>query len=119
CGDHCIISPYSRACCLSHSPPFLFFSNAPATPETYTLSLHDALPIFAVPLIAKKRAIGVIDIQASKEKYFTEEHNRILTLVFFRSEEHTSELQSPYDLVCRLLVEKKKKTKHHQPIVLN
>src|SRR5439155_23842664 len=35
----------------------------------------------AVPLIAKKRLIGVIDIQASKEKYFTEEHNRILTLV--------------------------------------
>ena len=38
----------------------------------------------AVPLIAKKRVIGVIDIQASKEKYFTEEHNRILTLVASR-----------------------------------
>jgi sigma-B regulation protein RsbU (phosphoserine phosphatase) len=38
----------------------------------------------AVPLIAKKRVIGVIDIQASKERYFTEEHNRILTLVASR-----------------------------------
>lgn len=38
----------------------------------------------AVPLIAKKRVIGVIDIQASKERYFTDEHNRILTLVASR-----------------------------------
>src|SRR5207237_9338396 len=35
----------------------------------------------AVPLIAKKRVIGVIDIQASKQRYFTEEHNRIITMV--------------------------------------
>src|SRR5437879_10455314 len=81
-----------------------FFLNAPAPPEIYTLSLHDALPIYyIVPL-------GVADVKRA---------GRDLTLVAtsrqvsraLRSEEHTSELQSPMYLVCRLLLEKKKKQK--------
>src|SRR6266516_466190 len=72
---------------------FFFFFNDTATTEIYTLSLHDALPIFAVP------GRGSV-VHAA----WTEEFPGSL-----RSEEHTSELQSPYDLVCRLLLEKKKK----------
>src|SRR5699024_12397274 len=79
-----------------------FFSSPPATPEPYTLSLHDALPIstgrdktntipcsfFLFPLAGK----------APPSTGYTG-----------RSEEHTSELQSRFDLVCRLLLEKKKR----------
>src|ERR1022692_3567393 len=72
---------------------FLFvFFNDTATTEIYTLSLHDALPIF-------------IDWDASG----VEDHGRGLRRcrLSTRSEEHTSELQSPCNLVCRLLLEKK------------
>src|SRR5437773_7563674 len=94
----------------------LFFFNDPATTEIYTLSLHDALPISleAGAQIAAGRAVagwgrplrhlalgatvvgtlGVVEACPSQ-----------------RSEEHTSELQSHHDLVCRLLLEKKKKNK--------
>src|SRR5438067_4347358 len=71
---------------------FFFFFNDTAPTEIYTLSLHDALPIsfnfsicFAAPF----------------EGFF-------LPMRSLRSEEHTSELQSRFDLVCRLLLEKKK-----------
>src|SRR5712692_12131166 len=70
---------------------FFFFFNDTATTEIYTLSLHDALPIFR-PL-EDVRDAGVY------------EHNRDRNE---RSEEHTSELQSQFHLVCRLLLEKKK-----------
>src|SRR5256885_7041238 len=75
-----------------------FFFNDTATTEIYTLSLHDALPIF---LRHGHR-------RQSREKHpavAAAEHARIAD----RSEEHTSELQSPCNLVCRLLLEKKKK----------
>src|SRR5256885_5216914 len=74
---------------------FFFFFNDTATTEIYTLSLHDALPILSWraaatngprPASRARRAHGLP-----------------------RSEEHTSELQSPCNLVCRLLLEKKKK----------
>src|SRR2546426_12433738 len=71
-----------------------FFFNDTATTEIYTLSLHDALPIF-------------ID-----DEHFLVFENRIFLVELLekdRSEEHTSELQSPCNLVCRLLLEKKKK----------
>src|SRR2546430_4371203 len=83
-----------------------FFFNDTATTEIYTLSLHDALPISALTgqvhgdrlwgLILE----GVIGIGVG-----------ILTFLWpdIRSEEHTSELQSQSNLVCRLLLEKKKK----------
>src|SRR5207248_7569365 len=91
------------------SPSLLFFFfNHPATTEIYTLSLHDALPISvshadedrAHPRRRLHRARGAVRGRRTVGRRF-------------RSEEHTSELQSPYDLVCRLLLEKKKnKTLH-------
>src|SRR6478672_13709486 len=78
---------------------FLFFFNDTAPTEFYTLSLHDALPIWrhAVPRRDRRHADGGADPPLSA----------------CRSEEHTSELQSRSDLVCRLLLEKKKKNKYH------
>src|SRR5207249_12053251 len=75
---------------------FFFFFNDTATTEIYTLSLHDALPIFAGSACIQMRA-----------KYYNA-INQDGTRVEDRSEEHTSELQSRFDLVCRLLLEKKK-----------
>src|SRR6266516_7933070 len=84
---------------------FFFFFNDTATTEIYTLSLHDALPIARPqPLVhldeALIRVLGRILVERRGD-----------VLVLGRSEEHTSELQSPYDLVCRLLLEKKKKNR--------
>src|SRR2546421_7676971 len=87
----------------------LFFFNDTATTEIYTLSLHDALPISAVLKPGTKlvrewhgRAHTVMVAEDGFE--FDGKRYRSLT----RSEEHTSELQSRSDLVCRLLLEKKK-----------
>src|SRR5438094_4604229 len=93
---------------------------APAPPEIYTLSLHDALPILRRLL---ERTGGKPEgLHTSEEVAATglRELGRGPTYQFpfagerERSEEHTSELQSPYDLVCRLLLEKKKKQKQTQ-----
>ena len=96
----------------------IFFFNDTATTEIYTLSLHDALPIF-IPLsknhIVKKgetlwaisKCYGV-DIITIKEINNIDKKGNINV---GRSEEHTSELQSLVNLVCRLLLEKKKKIK--------
>src|SRR5437773_7682416 len=75
---------------------FFFFFNATATTEIYTLSLHDALPICRC--FGHSRAIS--GAQRSGHGDRNAERRR--------SEEHTSELQSHHDLVCRLLLEKKK-----------
>src|SRR6266536_6504297 len=77
---------------------FFFFFNDTATTEIYTLSLHDALPIRAH---AQRPAdqVGLGDLALALD----------VGLARLRSEEHTSELQSRVDLVCRLLLEKKKK----------
>src|SRR2546426_5832776 len=82
---------------------FFFFFNDTATTEIYTLSLHDALPISSEPTAASStwRASGCRG---------RERRSRHPAAVPTRSEEHTSELQSPCNLVCRLLLEKKKKT---------
>src|SRR2546426_3853635 len=86
-----------------------FFFNDTATTEIYTLSLHDALPICVgdlgtVPLHAQPDVLGyghaVLRRHAAPERPVAAR---------VRSEEHTSELQSPCNLVCRLLLEKKKK----------
>src|SRR5437764_12141116 len=90
----------------------LFFFNPTATTEIYTLSLHDALPI-CVGLdghalgdqvgadhrfqVGRRVVVGVASLQQRRR------------VEVGRSEEHTSELQSPMYLVCRLLLEKKKK----------
>src|SRR6266581_8934809 len=77
---------------------FFFFFNDTATTEIYTLSLHDALPI-SNP--------GTGRVLWSRECWRGSTRPRPGS----RSEEHTSELQSPVHLVCRLLLEKKKKKK--------
>src|SRR5437588_12706687 len=76
-----------------------FFFNDTATTEIYTLSLHDALPIFDDP-------VGLLD---HVEVVLDDDHRVPGVDESLRSEEHTSELQSHSDLVCRLLLEKKKK----------
>src|SRR5207248_9419953 len=86
---------------------FFFFFIAPATPEIYTLSLHDALPIYVAN--AADADQGVLDLQRG----IIGDEQLVARLVR-RSEEHTSELQSPYDLVCRLLLEKKKQSEDTQ-----
>src|SRR6185312_17339478 len=71
---------------------FFFFFNDTATTEIYTLSLHDALPI----------SLDARGLWRTRGRNATARSPT-------RSEEHTSELQSRSDLVCRLLLEKKKK----------
>src|SRR2546430_12677108 len=80
---------------------FFFFFNDTATTEIYTLSLHDALPIFAARM-RHRRSNAARKRQALR-------HRVAPPVVQHRSEEHTSELQSQSNLVCRLLLEKKKK----------
>ena len=112
---------------------FFFFFNDTATTEIYTLSLHDALPILpeqgvvkgAVGLLARNRGqvvaakhgpAGIDTRMLSLQKGIDRQgaialENSLQVQVPQRSEEHTSELQSPMYLVCRLLLEKKKKKK--------
>src|SRR5258708_23389048 len=78
----------------------VFFFNDTATTEIYTLSLHDALPIW----LFRGRVAGS---QASVQRGRGRQYDRGGS-DSYRSEEHTSELQSPDHLVCRLLLEKKK-----------
>src|SRR5690606_40847998 len=90
-------------------PRLLFFSQPPATPELYTLSLHDALPILALP--ALELATGFVDhpfANANDQASLFGQRNEAVRHDQLRSEEHTSELQSRENLVCRLLLEKKK-----------
>src|SRR5205807_8442606 len=94
-----------------HSSPPHFFFTAPATTEIYTLSLHDALPIYRGQR-ARERAGGARGGTAPSGAGAHRPrlgHGRADSVA--RSEEHTSELQSPCNLVCRLLLEKKKKKK--------
>src|SRR5690348_17791127 len=80
----------------------LFFFNATATTEIYTLSLHDALPICA-PLSSPGTFTSGAQTSWQRRRSTVSITKRGRT----RSEEHTSELQSPVHLVCRLLLEKK------------
>src|SRR2546428_8656232 len=79
----------------------VFFFNDTATTEIYTLSLHDALPIYRSAMQRVERRHAVLGRL----------HDHLVAHTV-RSEEHTSELQSRSDLVCRLLLEKKKATDH-------
>src|SRR3712207_8769279 len=108
---------------------FLFFFNDTATTEIYTLSLHDALPIWffglrgvetqevgpfeyrdKIPLKHDWERLGVRVVPPATARY-----GAFLSPGVVRSEEHTSELQSRQYLVCRLLLEKKKK--NHRAIL--
>src|SRR5688572_33027331 len=94
---------------------FFFFFNDTATTEIYTLSLHDALPILMEPpspvqLAYSPTRIALLlpadnAVAVCRDIYFANPIRR-------RSEEHTSELQSQSNLVCRLLLEKKKKKQY-------
>src|SRR5256885_16075024 len=86
--------------------PLFFFFNDTATTEIYTLSLHDALPICQA-----RRVDGLQGAGGPQEIHAVEPLVVQVEAVLAhhgRSEEHTSELQSPCNLVCRLLLEKKK-----------
>src|SRR2546422_2284812 len=92
-----------------------FFFNDTATTEIYTLSLHDALPIYADVLMEdgkvqfdrlEKELITLPELESAAHKQ---------GFASLRSEEHTSELQSRLHLVCRLLLEKKKSAIQTQP----
>src|SRR5690349_22176429 len=92
----------------------LFFFNDTATTEIYTLSLHDALPICRDPRHLTIHTLSPLArLRSRKETLATKRHKRHKNGT--RSEEHTSELQSRRDLVCRLLLEKKKKIKSTTP----
>src|SRR2546429_5516093 len=88
--DHCVSGPQRARLFCRFS---FFFFNDTATTEIYTLSLHDALPIWRLQGAAGRRACRPRAARAASPP---------------RSEEHTSELQSRLHLVCRLLLEKKK-----------
>src|SRR5687768_18347557 len=94
---------------------FVFFFNDTATTEIYTLSLHDALPISARPeLPAPHPRQGLGQRGPPGHPLMNEQKREALDAYYkdARSEEHTSELQSRLHLVCRLLLEKKKKQQH-------
>src|SRR5690349_24832927 len=93
----CMLNP-----CLRLYTFFFFFFNDTATTEIYTLSLHDALPIYL-----RRRPTGGVRAPPRCRRRDLHRADGART----RSEEHTSELQSRRDLVCRLLLEKKKKKK--------
>src|SRR3712207_7690384 len=90
----------------------LFFFNDTATTEIYTLSLHDALPIWS-----SRRGTCGARLEALSSWFPPLPQPRLTppsaaSLIAARSEEHTSELQSRQYLVCRLLLEKKKTNKN-------
>src|SRR5438067_12087055 len=86
---------------------FYFFFNDTSTTEIYTLSLHDALPIS--PLTFSTALATPLPIQSVPPSRSSVASNSPVEAPegTARSEEHTSELQSRFDLVCRLLLEKK------------
>src|SRR3712207_9024317 len=104
----------------------VFFFNDTATTEIYTLSLHDALPIWPAHLVAEERQVrqrphdgavrpheallGLVGVALAVQDLPGGVDVGLAVVRVRRSEEHTSELQSRQYLVCRLLLEKKKKT---------
>src|SRR3989454_2284375 len=99
-------------------PVSLFFFNDTATTEIYTLSLHDALPIFITLMNVVENLSAKVQEQTEEIQRLRDEVNRLKgeqgkpsskpkkpapVLSSERSEEHTSELQSPCNLVCRII----------------
>src|SRR5699024_12253587 len=103
-------------------PPVTPSSPDAATAATCTLSLHDALPISIVAYDQRRRrgqqmveprtdlGYSANFLQMTFGQEAAEEVQRAFDVSMIRSEEHTSELQSRFDLVCRLLLEKKNRT---------
>src|SRR2546430_5932639 len=108
---------------------FFFFFNDPAPPEIYPFSLHAPLPIFGCVVVRESTqvlnppaGVGIFTFAITRSTNPNSGANRVSSAssrsslrsrsaVCRRSEEHTSELQSQSNLVCRLLLEKKKSTK--------
>src|SRR2546430_5522760 len=92
----------------------IFFFNDTATTEIYTLSLHDALPICPARSPMPTRILTQIKAIAGESCGRAMYCMKALSPSrgIWRSEEHTSELQSQSNLVCRLLLEKKKKQRY-------
>src|SRR5947209_15285008 len=90
----------------------LFFFNDTSTTEIYTLSLHDALPIWTIRVDVARQVGRAAALFVALASTSAAEVVRLkigdCEVVALRSEEHTSELQSRQYLVCRLLLEKKK-----------
>src|SRR2546430_16248603 len=92
-----------------HNSVFFFFNDT-ATTEIYTLSLHDALPISMRSSTHRTNAGSrVLMVGRMSSTPIARSRTSISFPPSGRSEEHTSELQSQSNLVCRLLLEKKKK----------
>src|SRR5256885_11829811 len=93
---------------------FSFFFNDTATTEIYTLSLHDALPIcHRIAQTGSRIELSPVVVECwsapmNWRAVWKHQLRWARTIRVCRSEEHTSELQSPCNLVCRLLLEKKK-----------
>src|SRR5699024_11468032 len=90
------------------------YSNDTASTPTYFLSLHDALPISYPPKslehpMIRQAKLNPVQLVLLKRAWMVQITDRTIQA---RSEEHTSELQSRFDLVCRLLLEKKKIMDH-------
>src|SRR5687768_17845422 len=88
-----------------HDSLFFFFNHT-ATTEIYTLSLHDALPIW----LTLRRSDSISASASARASASSAVGSSVSSANSRRSEEHTSELQSRLHLVCRLLLEKKKNT---------
>src|SRR5699024_12544652 len=105
-------SAVGRACTSVVTFIKLFFYIETAPPDVYTLSLHDALPISPYDRIGNLGIQGhLLPVTLPDDGRYDETDERQVTandeINGMRSEEHTSELQSRFDLVCRLLLEKK------------
>src|SRR2546422_7871297 len=89
----------------------IFFFNDTATTEIYTLSLHDALPIYLQVPLALEHLLGEPGGRGVRDGVMRMHELQVFAQgdLVLRSEEHTSELQSRLHLVCRLLLEKKKR----------
>src|SRR5438477_12487007 len=96
-----------------HQSTLIFFLNDTASIVIYTLSLHDALPICLQVFARRRRFILAHDPRLDASQFLEEvghvDYEVAGDREMARSEEHTSELQSHVNLVCRLLLEKKKK----------
>src|SRR5207248_11197271 len=105
-----LLSSVAAASCMDVSVLFIavlyffyfFFFTDSSTTDIYTLSLHDALPIFLFGCRARSPSNSRTPGRTRPLRFGNSSGSNAT-----RSEEHTSELQSPYDLVCRLLLEKK------------
>src|SRR5689334_23978326 len=107
-------STVTRWCTWSSRNHLFFFCNDPATTEIYTLSLHDALPISSPQLKGPRGWFKPWTMPASRSAGVPTPSPTANAAS--RSEEHTSELQSQFHLVCRLLLEKKKDRTEKVPL---